>query len=74
MCAREMADLIKTHNHEGTVTILNLATGSTPLPVFDAFIRIAHEENIDLSQVISFNLDEYIGLPGEHPSAHKILR
>ncbi len=70
-CARSMADLIYTNLQQGKQTVLGLATGSTPLPVYAALIRIAKEENLDLSRVITFNLDEYVGLPEGHPQSYQ---
>lgn len=46
---------------------LGLATGSTPLGLYDKLIAWAQEQNADLSHVTTFNLDEYIGLPKEDP-------
>ena len=51
-------------------TILGLATGSTMEPVYQRFCRDAKEQGLDVSQLISFNLDEYIGLSPEHPQSY----
>lgn len=51
-------------NHPSTV--LGLATGSTPLMLYQTLI----EMNLDWSEVKTFNLDEYIGLPFEHPQSY----
>lgn len=69
-CAREMADLILANQSQGVPTVLGLATGSSPLPVYQAFKEIAAKENLDLSQVITFNLDEYCGLTREDPESY----
>lgn len=44
-------------------SVLGLATGSTPLAMYKDLIRVHQEVGLDFSEVISFNLDEYIGLP-----------
>lgn len=49
--------------------VLGLATGSTPLPVYDALATRARE--IDLSRVSGFALDEYVGLPASHPESYR---
>lgn len=49
---------------------LGLATGSTPLGLYDKLIAWAQEQNADLSHVTTFNLDEYIGLPKEDPNSY----
>jgi glucosamine-6-phosphate deaminase len=46
--------------------VLGLATGSTPLLLYKKLIAM----NLDWSQVTTFNLDEYIGLPREHPQSY----
>lgn len=50
--------------------VLGLATGSTMLPVYASFVRLATSLNLDLSQVTTFNLDEYIGLLPSHPQSY----
>ncbi len=46
--------------------VLGLATGSTPIGMYQELIRMHKEEGLDFSKVITFNLDEYIGLPKDH--------
>ena len=46
--------------------VLGLATGSTPLPLYQALIAM----DLDWSKVTTFNLDEYIGIPREHPQSY----
>jgi len=52
-------------------TILGLATGGTPVQMYKEMIRQHKENNIDYSQVTSFNLDEYIGLPPTHDQSYR---
>jgi glucosamine-6-phosphate deaminase len=53
---------------------LGVATGSTPLPVYSALAR-ERAAGLDLSDVVVFALDEYVGLPKEHPeSYHSVIR
>ncbi|NQU20790.1 MAG: glucosamine-6-phosphate deaminase [Candidatus Nealsonbacteria bacterium] len=42
--------------------VLGLATGSTPLTLYQELVRLHNEEGLDFSQVTTFNLDEYVGL------------
>ena len=60
MCIRDRAN-----------AVLGLATGSTPLPLYEELVRLRREESLDYSGVTSFNLDEYIGLPGDHPCSYR---
>src|SRR5438034_9298551 len=50
--------------------VLGMATGSTPLGVYQELVRIHKKEGLDFSQVTSFNLDEYVGLPVSHPQSY----
>lgn len=55
--------------------VLGLATGSTPLGLYQELIRLHKDEGLDFSQVTTFNLDEYVGLPKNHPqSYHYFMR
>ena len=55
--------------------VLGLATGSTPLGLYQELIRMHKDEGLDFSQVTTFNLDEYVGLPKSHPqSYHYFMR
>lgn len=47
-------------------SVLGLATGSTPLGMYHDLVRMHHDLGLDFSQAVSFNLDEYIGLPPEN--------
>jgi glucosamine-6-phosphate deaminase len=46
--------------------ILGLPTGSSPLPVYKEFIRRHKAGEISFKNVITFNMDEYVGLPENH--------
>ncbi|RYX84290.1 glucosamine-6-phosphate deaminase [bacterium] len=55
--------------------VLGLATGSTPIGVYDELIRLHHEENLDFSRVSAFNLDEYFPTEGEaQQSYYRFMR
>lgn len=51
---------------------LGVATGSTPLPVYDA-LRKRADGGVDFSQMRAFALDEYVGLPAGHPEAYRAV-
>jgi glucosamine-6-phosphate deaminase len=57
--AREIADLIISKQKSGQVAVLGLATGATPIEVYNELIRLHKEEALSFSNVITFNLDEY---------------
>ncbi len=47
---------------------LGVATGSTPLPVYQA-LRAEADAGADFSRMAAFALDEYVGLPAGHPES-----
>jgi glucosamine-6-phosphate deaminase len=47
--------------------VLGLATGSTPLSTYQALAR----RDLDLRHVRGFALDEYVGLPADHPQSYR---
>jgi glucosamine-6-phosphate deaminase len=49
--------------------VLGLATGSTPLAVYSALA--ARAGSLDLRRVSGFALDEYVGLPADHPESYR---
>lgn len=51
-------------------TVLGLATGSTPVGMYQELIKMYEEGKIDFSQVTTFNLDEYYRLPRENKSSY----
>src|SRR5205085_10869447 len=50
-----------------------MATGSTPLLLYQEMIRLHREEGLDFSQVKTFNLDEYVGLGPAHPQSYRFF-
>lgn len=66
LAAREIAHLLRSKPR----AVLGLATGSTPLLLYQRLIAL----RLDWSGVSSFNLDEYVGLPQAHPqSYHSVM-
>lgn len=47
--------------------VLGLATGSTPLPLYQKI----KDSNLDFSELVSINLDEYVGLEGTNPNSYR---
>ena len=47
--------------------VLGLATGSSPTGLYKRLARAANAGQIESARIRSFNLDEYVGLPGENP-------
>ena len=57
--AHEIANLIRRKQSEGKTCVLGLATGSSPVKVYDELVRMHKEEGLSFKNVITFNLDEY---------------
>lgn len=60
--ARAIQRKMIENNEKKRPTVLGLATGSTPEPLYKELVRMHKEEHLDFSSVITFNLDEYLGL------------
>src|SRR5512136_786321 len=65
IAARIVARIVR----ERPAPVLGLATGSTPLPVYEELVRMHREEGLSFAGATTFNLDEYVGLSPDHPSS-----
>ncbi|MEO1010959.1 MAG: glucosamine-6-phosphate deaminase [Bacteroidota bacterium] len=70
--ANEIADLIRKRQKQGKNVVLGLATGSSPIKVYDFLVKFHEEEGLSFKNVITFNLDEYY--PMEPDSIHSYVR
>ena len=50
--------------------VLGLPTGSTPIGTYKELIRLYQAGEVSFKNVITFNMDEYVGLPEEHPESY----
>ena len=50
--------------------VIGLCTGSTPLQTYAELIRMNKAGEVSFKNVISFNMDEYVGLPESHPQSY----
>jgi glucosamine-6-phosphate deaminase len=64
--ARAVADVLNTKPN----AVLGMATGSTPLGLYQELVRLHQEQGLDFSQVTTFNLDEYVGLTPQHEQSY----
>lgn len=53
-------------------SVLGLATGGSPIGFYQQLHTMYEQGLIDFSQVTTFNLDEYIGLPANHPMSYQV--
>src|SRR6266513_11602 len=70
--AERIIEVIQHETRAKGKVVLGLATGSTPLGVYEELIRRHHAGDVDFSRVITFNLDEYY--PMAPDSAHSYHR
>lgn len=69
--ADRIATLVRTRAAAGERAVLGLATGSTPLGVYRELIRLHREEGLDLSNVVTFNLDEYFPMSPDNLHSYR---
>lgn len=50
--------------------VLGLPTGSTPLATYKELIRLYNEKYVSFENVVTFNMDEYVGLDKDHPQSY----
>lgn len=68
IAAEKIVEIITSNQEKGAV--LGLATGGTMEPVYQALVQLILERQIDLSNVITFNLDEYLDLSVDDPQSY----
>ncbi len=69
--AQHIASVIKNKQKKGEKAVLGLATGVTPIGVYNELVRLHHEEGLSFKNVITFNLDEYY--PMKHDAAQSYV-
>ena len=50
--------------------VLGLPTGSSPIGMYDRLVKAYSEGKISFRNVVTFNMDEYVGLPADHPESY----
>jgi glucosamine-6-phosphate deaminase len=65
------AKIIASVVREKPNAVLGLATGRTPLRLYQELIRLHQNDGLNFSKVTTFNLDEYVGLPSDHPQSYR---
>ena len=64
--ANVMAEVIKAKND----AVVGLATGSSPINMYEELIRMYRDGEISFKNVRSVNLDEYVGLSADHDQSY----
>ncbi|TYA50631.1 glucosamine-6-phosphate deaminase [Aggregatibacter actinomycetemcomitans] len=69
--ARHIVDRINQFKPtENRPFVLGLPTGSTPLKTYQELIKLYQAGEVSFKHVVTFNMDEYVGLPKEHPESY----
>ncbi len=66
----QAAQIVSAQINKMKRSVLGLPTGQTPLGMYGELIKKFEKDEIDFSQVITFNLDEYYGLSPLHPQSY----
>ncbi len=69
--ATEAARIISEQVKNNSKSILGLATGSTPVITYEKLIQDHLENGTSYKDIVTFNLDEYVGLDGSHPQSYR---
>jgi len=69
--SKAAADIIEKIVREEPECTLGLATGSSPVGMYQELARRCKEEGLDFSKIHSVNLDEYVGLEGTHDQSYR---
>lgn len=69
--ARLAADAVERLLAARPQAVLGLATGSSPLSVYDELARRHAQEGLSFARARAFLLDEYVGLPADHPERYR---
>ena len=68
--SRKAANIISAQVILKPDSVLGLATGSSPIGTYQQLIRWCEKGDCDFSRVKTVNLDEYVGLPKDHPQSY----
>lgn len=69
--ARLAADAVEDLLRSRPTAVLGLATGSSPLAVYDELARRHAQDGLSFAQARAFMLDEYVGLAADHPERYR---
>ena len=64
------AEIVKEVINSTEKPVIGLATGTSPIGLYEKLIEMYKNNQVDFSQVTSINLDEYVGLPDDHPQSY----
>ncbi|GHU73015.1 glucosamine-6-phosphate deaminase [Clostridia bacterium] len=68
--AQACAAIIAAQVLQKPTSVLGFATGSSPLETYRELVALKRQGVVSFSEVRTFNLDEYVGLPCDHPQSY----
>jgi glucosamine-6-phosphate deaminase len=71
--ARTLAVQIAASLGQRPATVLGLATGRTPIRLYHELGSLHANGQADFSRATTFNLDEFLGIPGDHPASYRMF-
>lgn len=66
-----LGKLIATTARSRPRLVVGLPTGRTPIPLYEALVDLSRRGRIDWSRIETFNLDEFVGIPADHPGSYR---
>jgi len=71
IAVRFIVDKINSAASKGDRIVLGLAVGETMARVYQLLVKAYDQGIVDFEHVVAFNLDEYVGLPSDHPETSR---
>lgn len=68
--SKKAANLVASQIRLKPDSVLGLATGSTPEGMYKELVRLHKQDDLDFSEIVTFNLDEYCGLDKDNPQSY----
>lgn len=69
--SRKAANILSAQVTLKPDSVLGLATGSTPIGTYEHLVSRYKKGDLDFGNVVTINLDEYVGLPGDHEQSYR---
>ena len=66
------ADVVASKLREKPDTVFMIPTGTTPLGMYRRLVAMDDDEGLSFARATFFNLDEYLGLPPDHPASYHV--
>lgn len=68
--AQYVIERVNRASADGCPFVLGLPTGSSPIGMYRELVKAYQEGQVSFRHVITFNMDEYVGLPEQHPESY----